>query len=365
MIGDGALALKVTTSAGRVVDLDVRSSRLVRAASALAGRSPSDVLRLVPLLFPVCGMAQTVACARAIESAVGRAESPALGAARELLCLAEAAASHVWQLAIAWREAAGVASDAGSVRVARLAVGAIARGLFATDAMGSTLREEPARDELRARIAELVALLDALTGSDVPLVEAVRGAGRAGFGASTTRAVATLDAAAVAMRLAADPAFAERPELDGEPVDPSAYARRHASPEVQRADAEHGRGLLTRLVARTADARADARRLASCADALGRDVSASPAVAAGVAAGVGVGAADTARGPLVFWVRATDAKVEELRVVAPTEWTFHPAGALHSSLVGAEATSTLARDAGWLVLALDPCVPWTIEVRHA
>ncbi|MBS2018176.1 MAG: hypothetical protein JST00_35220 [Deltaproteobacteria bacterium] len=35
------------------------------------------------------------------------------------------------------------------------------------------------------------------------------------------------------------------------------------------------------------------------------------------------------------------------------------------ALLGAPATATLARDVRWLALALDPCVPFTVEVRDA
>ena len=361
MNSEGSLALALATLRGKVASVDVQSSRRARAASALAGRTPSEVLRIVPLLFPVCGMAQTIACARAIEAALGRVASPELHAARERLCLAEAVASHVWQLAIAWREAAGVASDPGAVRAARRALDAISRGLFAPAALGRALREEDATHEVRAATRDLAALVHQLTASEPPLVRAVRAAGRSSFGASgvKVRAAAELDADAIGARLAADRAFAERPELDGAPIDPSAYARARADAEVQRVEAEHGRGLLARLVAANAAAVADAHALAESAP--GHTAPPSPSAARGVGAGM----AETARGPLVFWVRTSVDAVEDVRVVAPTEWRLHPYGVLASSLVGADATSTLARDAGWLVLALDPCVPWTIEVRHA
>jgi hypothetical protein len=52
-------------------------------------------------------------------------------------------------------------------------------------------------------------------------------------------------------------------------------------------------------------------------------------------------------------------------MVSPTDWTFHPRGVLPGALRGAPATTTLERDAGWLVLALDPCVPCKVEVRDA
>jgi hypothetical protein len=395
---EGTLTLRLTVANGRVSEVDVLSTRPVRAAAALAGRAAEDVLRLVPLLFPVCGVAQGVACARAIEAALGTAPDPGVEAARELVCLGEAAASHVWQLAIAWPEAAGVATDVGAVRAALGARVALSLALFGDKSSSAALAGSAragAPDATRLADAKLAvttlcALVDRLTASGPALLAEVTRAGRAAFGASTTLALGTLDTHATGASLAADPDFAERPLFEGSPADVSAYARCGSSDVVQAVEAAHGRGLLARLVARHASARADARTLAArfadleeslTTGGLDRATGKAARPADGVQAEVGeaskataeraaeertgVGAAETARGPLVYWVRATRTRIHDVRVVAPTDWTFHPRGALASALVGAEASPTLARDAGWLVLALDPCVPWKVEVHDA
>ena len=143
----------------------------------------------------------------------------------------------------------------------------------------------------------------------------------------------------------------------------SAFARQRESDAVRSVEAEQGGGLLARLVARRVEAKADATCLAACLEELERGVANDGLSRA--ASGTGVGSARTARGPLVYWVHAAPGRVEDVRVVAPTDWTFHPRGVLHEALLGSEACSTLERDAGWLILALDPCVPWTVEVRDA
>jgi len=120
---------------------------------------------------------------------------------------------------------------------------------------------------------------------------------------------------------------------------------------------------MARLVARRVDAKDDATRLAARFGELERGVAKDRPSRA--SSGTGVGSARTARGPLVYWVHAGSGSVEDVRVVAPTDWTFHPRGILHEALLGTEAAPTLERDAGWLILALDPCVPWTVEVRDA
>ncbi len=86
------------------------------------------------------------------------------------------------------------------------------------------------------------------------------------------------------------------------------------------------------------------------------------------ARGVGVGWVQNARGLLLHQV-TLDAQgaISTYRIVAPTEWNFHPAGPCVQGLTGrAVASQDEARACTeWLVQALDPCVSHQIEVDHA
>nr|WP_246337650.1 nickel-dependent hydrogenase large subunit [Azospirillum oleiclasticum] len=78
--------------------------------------------------------------------------------------------------------------------------------------------------------------------------------------------------------------------------------------------------------------------------------------------GSGAGVVETARGRLAHRVRLERGRVADFRSVAPTEWNFHPDGALARGLTGAEAGPGLEERVRLLVMALDPCVPWTLEI---
>lgn len=360
MGAEGSLSVKLTVANRHVADVCIASSRPALVAAALAGRPPEDVARLVPLLFPVCGTAHGVAYARALEAALGSCVDARLEQARDAACLGEAAVSHVWQLALAWRDGASVARDTAVVRAARQAVADMCDSLFGHEHLVSALRAGPRLDEAALAADTLAVLLTELIAASSDLPRSVLGANRASFGTAATPRMAALDAGAAGARLGADATFAARPDVAGSPVDASAYARHETSGEVRAVERTYGRGLLARLVARRADAEADAKRLRGC---LATPPSRVTKCSAG--GGTGTGVADTARGPLLYWVRATHERVDDVRVVAPTDWTFHPAGVLRSALLGSADTPTLTRDTGWLVLALDPCVPCTVEVSHA
>lgn len=298
MIGEGALTIRVDVSDGRVREVQVTSTRPVNAARALVGRATTEALELVPLLFPVCGMAQRVACERAIAAAEGRVDPD--DDAGTVLALAEAAASHLFQIAIAWRDAAGGPRDTDVVREARGFVAELSRVLGA----------EPAA--ARALVEPLAARAEAFLTAEAPLLDLVIREGRAEF--------------------------------------PSA---------------ERG-GLVERLQRRRSEAREHLGALRAAAGRL-RERPPRPPEASGrpPGTGEGVGEVVTARGPLVHSVWIDGGRIAALRVDAPTDRMSRPDGPLRRALVGAVATPTLARDVGWLALALDPCVPFEVEIRDA
>jgi Ni,Fe-hydrogenase I large subunit len=89
--------------------------------------------------------------------------------------------------------------------------------------------------------------------------------------------------------------------------------------------------------------------------------------AALVAGGTGLSWVETARGLLVHRVEVDGDRIAGYRIVAPTEWNFHPRGAfVQGALELAPATPEALRlQAGWIVSSLDPCVAWRVEVGNA
>jgi Ni,Fe-hydrogenase I large subunit len=165
-----------------------------------------------------------------------------------------------------------------------------------------------------------------------------------------------------AMRSIAD--FERAPTWSGAPAETGALARMREQPIVASFLAECGNAVPTRMVARLAELALLLERLggvsgaASVADRVG-GFSVEP--------GEGCAAVETARGLLLHRARVADGRVAEYQIVAPTEWNFHPEGALVRGLEGAlaEDEAALARDARLVVQALDPCVACRVEVTGA
>ncbi len=82
-----------------------------------------------------------------------------------------------------------------------------------------------------------------------------------------------------------------------------------------------------------------------------------------VAPGVGRALVETARGMLMHEVELDGERVADYRIVAPTEWNFHPKGALATYLMGQaiDDRGELERRIARFVAELDPCVPWELK----
>lgn len=366
----GRVELRLSLAAGRVDRADVAVKRPVGAVRALAGRPVAEALRLVPLLFAVCGTAQGVAAVSACEAAMGVEPSPPQAAARALLALGEQAQSHAWHALVDGPRLLGEPVDAAG----------LARLRKAFDALTRALRAEPGwlRPGGGPIAPDRAALAAAIDGAEEALIAAVFGGGPpadpdaitvwasagataaarlaarmlrdAAFGAAGVEPLPDLPAGWFAERLSADPGFAERPTLDGRPAVTGPLARR-GIPD--------GSGLAAHAVARLAEIAALPGRLRALLPDLADDTG-RPAPDA--AEGAGAGVVETARGRLAHWVRLERGRVAAFRSVAPTEWNFHPDGALARGLTGAEAGPGLEERVRLLVTALDPCVPWSLEI---
>lgn len=347
----------------------VRSTRPFAAARVLRGRTPADAVATVPRLFSVCGRAQEAAAASALSAARGGAEDAGTRAARVRDVRLETIQEYFRRILVDWPEAMGRAPATAPVAAALRSIAratrttgdaALARelaGIAAHHVYGAAPDDWLAEDAVDAwaergqtlpatLLAELLRSAPTLGRSVVPLMPA---AGRAAL------------TAAVLPALCADAAFAAAPVWDGAPVETGALARNRDHPLVASLVARCGHAVPARMTARLVELAVLLRDLAVA------DSAAAQIEAFALADGDGLAAVQTARGLLLHRVRVRAERIADYRIVAPTEWNFHPQGALARGLAGMAAAddAALARQARLAVQALDPCVACTVEVVHA
>lgn len=378
---EGEIRVTLHWDGQRVRHVGLASTRPLAAARLLVGRTPAEAAALVPRLYALCGQAQGAACAAALRAAAGHdGTAEGLPEVSAWTVVLEALQETLWRLLIDAPRSLALPPQATAVAPVRAAV---ARAIAA-------LKAQPG--ESRAALAAAAGALSEvarehvygapptawLEHSDPAAFDAWRDAAATlparvlarlavtspGLGRSDTALMPGLDDeawwSAVVPALQHDPLFAQAPNWDGRPVETGALSRQQTQPLVAALIVREGHSAATRFAARLVEA---ATLLAEAGAAPSGWVQAWP-----LPGGTGLAAVQTARGLLVHHVRLAQGRIADYRIVAPTEWNFHPQGALARGLVGTESPDehTLVARAGLAVQALDPCVGFRVEVApHA
>ncbi len=367
---EGELAIRLRFDGAHVREVAIDSTRPHVADRLLAGRPVDEAVALVPRLFSICGRAQGIAAELAVEAARG-VDGAAQAAERTRAIEAEIAQEYLWRALIDWPQAVGREPDADALAAVRasLAGGAAPSARTVRDVIETQILGGDADAWLASHVPAFeIWIARAPTAAAQLLAEVQRDGPR--HGASSIPLLPPMDAAQaerLAAALDADADFARLPQMDGRAAETGAIARTQAVPLVASLAAAYGRSIFVRFVARLAEL----ARLAS-----GRPAPAPLLGQLNTGAGRGLGWVETARGLLVHAVdldgsrplqTAAGERIKRYRIVAPTEWNFHPRGAFAAGLADAYAASEteLRRRAHWLAQALDPCVAFRVEIAHA
>ena len=365
---EGELVVSLATEGGRVRRAQARSERPRIASRLFGGRQADEAPRLAEAIFSICGRSHAAVAEAAIDAARGAEASTVARMAREARIAAEAIQEHAWRLLVDWPQLAGQAPNVNAL--GRL------RDLFAQFDARDRSDIWKAKDAMIGWAAETVfgcsparfLALDSLegltawaagTGTSVAALAAHCLARHAPLGASDIALLAGGDEAWMARTLApaidGEERFDEAPHYGGEPRETGPLARNSRHPLVVAAIEAWGRGVGARFAARLVDLAAALETFRGCHGA-------SP-----LGEGSAIAWTETARGLLVHRVLLDGERIARYRIVAPTEWNFHPAGAFAKGALGLDASDgeRLEREARWLVASLDPCVAVRYEAGHA
>lgn len=328
----GRIRLLLTLADGRVTRAQVLNSRPPDAASLLVGQQAQALPEAVGRLFSLCGRAQTIAALGALESAMGIETPPEVAAGRDALRLAEIATQTAMRLALHWPMALGLPPAPGLVRLCVEIEKALERALGAQWSRPGGAQGAPGEEALRL-----------LRDLDDEVARFLQGGG--------------LQARIGALGLSAFGALPDGMAPEGGPL-----ARLWDDPQVAAVRARHGLALAARLAASEAEMAQSAGQIRDSLAEAGE----APARARAPVSGSTTGAASVicARGPLGHEIALGDGIVTHFRISAPTEENFRPGGPVTAGLVGAGADG-IELAARLHVLAIDPCVEFSLEVADA
>lgn len=373
--------IRIAAQRGRVAQVEVLSTRKVQACRILEGRELNDAVDCVPRLFSVCRTAQLLAAQTACEQAVGYIPSSGVRALRNVRLLAETLREHCRTVMVEWPAILDETPRAVDFISVQQALQDLQRHLTPEPAIGATL--EAAVTRLRKAVHEPLAMEVFPLADEVGLrawAEAGRSpaarlfrwaleTGIADFGRSDVEVLPVLGPSDLSAVLSADEdgEFIARPSWQGRVYETGPLARMRDYPLVAELFERYGNGLLTRLAGRFVELLELPEHIMPELRNLPGTLQGMEPSALDMADGTGVGLAvvEAARGRLVHRVEAVAGKVARYQILAPTEWNFHPDGALVRGLLGArvEDAAIFRRHASLLVAALDPCVAYEVKVQ--
>jgi len=357
---EGRIDVLLTRHSGHVEKVDIRSSRPRLARGLMAGRTPDEAAHLAGLVFSLCGRGQAAAARAACEAARGHTPE----ASDDVPVWRELAREHAWRLLLDWPRETGQAPDMASVMTLRQAppenYAALLETLLTEKLLGEPPHQWLTRDlEGLEAWARQGATLPARLFAELLLTLG----GGPDLGISQAALLPALSewnqeaALSLAQRALDDETFCAVPDWRGAPAETGAVARCHRQTLVAAWIARRGRGLGARLLARLVELAALPGHLRQ---------GGTPVIRAWpLWEGVGIAGVETARGLLFHVARLGDGQVADYRILAPTEWNFHPAGPLALALTGLTADEALEARARLVARSLDPCVAFGLEIVDA
>jgi len=393
---EGCLAIRLGVARGRVAEVTIESSRPVHLGRIFKGQPATKALQVMPMVFAVCGTAQSVAGLRAVEEASGRSAGPAHETARELALGVETAREHLTRILTDWPPCLHRSQPRDCLaRIhqwpERAATQLYPGGDFATPGGGRLAPDWAGLRQLTEEMAEAIqkgvlgvsprSFLESMGPEDLFRLPArdptqlgpaflawLQSSGRAGLGIAPVAPLPHGDGQWLAEAMAADHdgAFAAWPHYRGDNRESTPFSRNRDHPLVGGVVQRWGSGLMARHVARLVELAALPERLDWLRQRLAEQERGS--LDGLPVSGSGLGTAEAARGRLAHWVALDEATVREYRILAPTEWNFHPEGVLARALNGMLANRQpdhVRERASMVVRALDPCIGFDIEVHHA
>jgi coenzyme F420-reducing hydrogenase alpha subunit len=341
---NGTITVRMGVRDACVAAVDVVSTRLADASKVFVGRTPAQAAQMVGMLYSLCARAQTVAALEALEQAQEITLAPQHTSARNVMRLAEMLSQTALRLCMDWPRLLRLPPEPVVVRACLGAEAALERALFA-DAPWKTPGGASFSPDVQAALDQ-IASLNSLIATTV-----LRDDGD-GLAEQLRRAVSCV-------HLQSFGALSDEAKRED-----GALIRRWNDARVREARDVYGLGLRARLEARLADMTALLQEMAEVAQGLKSGKAFDQKVRD---SGVGEARVQTARGMLTHSVTVKDGLIAEYVIDAPTDVNFAPDGPVAMGLLGADATDsgTLMCAAELHVLAIDPCVRFAVEIRHA
>lgn len=374
----GKLDVQVKWHDGTIQQVIVTSSRPQKVTELFCGKKLDDVIELIPMLYSLCGVSQKVAAIRAAEGALRIQTSEQIEQARGMLVLAETARELVLRLFSDWlpdRSNIKVKMIKWFADVTRKYNWALCLGPQHVDQINLDSCAKDLENILSLSVIKEITNASSMSAFIEASSESVTSEVRELFASKIAHLVgegkAGVDLTDVAMQaevlelLKTDNAYAfcAQPELNDKCYENSLYTLSCKDNRLNKKDYFSSLNELSFRFFVLIDA--------LCS--IPQHIRNEPERSLIKTSHTGTGIVKAARGALLHHLQleggpTSECIVKDYKIVAPTEWNFHPRGTLVKMLEGVKvAKDQLLILVESLIKLIDPCVTWQLklETDHA
>ncbi len=388
----GSIRIDLYHRSGNANHVQIASTRPDAVAQLLIGKTPEQALETIPLLFTLCGNAQAYAALLACRTALNIKADPEADSACGMLVQLETLREHAWRILLDWPGFVGLAKNKKALAALLKFDALFKRYLFRHGEafkLHSRLNIDAEQiinliDELEALIdvsifngrlgdfqwlrseAQLQAWLQRNKALAANLLNYLYSLNWTAIGQNQVTCLPDLDTEALNRQLQQDlAAFSRTPHWQGRCFETTLLNRQLSHPLIAKMYGCYGNGLIVRLLARLLELALIPSQLRQ----LLLPIKDQPVLAAISATNNGIGLAQVqaARGLLIHRLELRQGRIHDYRIIAPTEWNFHPEGVVAQALkqLQGESPSDLQRQAELLINAVDPCVQYALHLTDS
>ncbi len=386
---EGQIDIELFPQLNRGSRVKIHSSRPVKVSKVMIGKPVESVLSMIPLIYNICGIAQSNTCLKAVQQNLNLDQQPAEENAREMLVLAETAREHLFRIFVDWPKLFNLDSSILLPPSSAQQLNKFKQALFINgDAFSLS-------SELKPQVTQLKQLIDNLeqdlqqqvfnTASQNWLnmnnidelnqwmqkcdsmaarsIRIIMDKNWAAEGFSDCLHLPELGSKDLLKRFTGEEAdnFITQPDWKGHHYETTTLTRQQHHPLIQQLMRQFNNALITRWIARLIE-------LASIPQQLGDLLTQLEHTDTTVGINnntTGLAQTEAARGRLIHHVQIKQNLINNYQILAPTEWNFHPQGLISKSLqnITAKDPVELEKISRLLINAIDPCVGYKLRIH--
>ena len=389
---EGSIQINLDCKNKNKLRVDCVSSRPVNAACVFENKPITETLETLPMLFSVCSTAQARAAFLAWKDAIGFIVPEAVNDSQKILLLLETLREHVWQIVINWPQLIDRESNINTVTKFSQLLIKIRKDLF-VEGKGFTpnlvcLVNKPQLllyiQQLQDILSEYIFKLDVkdwlvmfenkgldnwISTFNTPatkMLEYIIDKNWQSLGSTEISPLPLLEKNQWKTFFADQQQWdlIKKPTWHQQCFQTSVLTRCLNNKRLNQLSGVKTQGLLSRYLSRLLELASIPAQLTSLVDGLEPGVFKLKFTQ--TTSGEGLSVVDAARGTLVHWLKIQDEVVIHYRILAPTEWNFHPNGVAVKGLetLSADNKEILQQQAKLWLNAIDPCVKYQLEIHN-